>query len=94
MNSGGQDDLRQRAIERIKKKRDFFAHLLAYVTVNGFLIAIWASTSPGGFFWPVFPLGGWGIGLFFHAWDVYYGGPTEEDIAREMERLAGRRNQQ
>jgi hypothetical protein len=42
------------AIARLKQKRDFGAHLLVYLLVNAFLIAIWAFTG-AGFFWPVFP---------------------------------------
>ena len=47
---------------RLKKKADFRVHVLIYVLVNTFLIAIWAM-SGAGFFWPVFPLVGWGSGL-------------------------------
>ena len=54
--------------------------------VNALLVAIWATTS-AGFFWPVFPLFGWGIGLAFHAWDVYSKPATAEQVAAEMERL-------
>ena len=79
-------DLRARAIERLEHKREFWTHLAAYVLVNGGLIVIWAMTD-AGFFWPVFPILGWGIGLFFHGWDTFAGGPKEARIRREMERL-------
>jgi len=79
-------DLRERAIVRLKKKRDFQAHLLAYLSVNAFLIAVWAITG-SGLFWPAFPMLGWGIGLFFHAWDTYSRGLSEQRISREMDRL-------
>ena len=80
-------DLRERAIASLKKKREFGAHLLAFVLVNVFLVAIWAVTSDGTLFWPIFPILGWGIGLVFHAWDVYGRPPGEEQIHHEMERL-------
>ena len=80
------EDLRQEAIARLEKKRELIGHLLAYVMVNTLLIVIWALTGRG-FFWPVFPLMGWGIGLIFHAWDVYGRGPSEDRIRREMDRL-------
>ena len=48
-------DLRERAIASLKKKREFAAHLLAYVLVNVFLVAIWAVTSDGTLFWPILP---------------------------------------
>ncbi|HJR97825.1 MAG TPA: 2TM domain-containing protein [Actinomycetota bacterium] len=80
------DDLRARAIARLEHKREFWAHLAAYVLVNGGLVVIWAMTG-AGFFWPVFPIIGWGIGLFFHGWDTFRGGPKEARIRREMDRL-------
>ncbi len=80
------EDLRARALERLKAKREFSAHVLAYVLVNAFLIVIWAVTD-SGFFWPIFPILGWGIGLAFHAWDVFRSGPSEDQIRREIDRL-------
>ena len=82
------DDLRARAVTRLKAKRDFHAHLLVYVLVNGFLVLIWAVTNPDGLFWPIFPMLGWGIGVVMNAWDVYARRElTEQEIAREMRRL-------
>lgn len=80
------DEIRERAIARLKAKGEFKVHVLAYVLVNAFLVAIWAVTG-AGFFWPVFPLLGWGIGIVFHAWDVYRGEPSEEQIRREIDRM-------
>ena len=77
---------------QLRKKRDLQAHLIAYGTVNLLLIGIWFATMPGGFFWPMFPLLGWGIGLIFHIWDVYSPEAFSEDrIQREMRRVADRR---
>jgi uncharacterized membrane protein len=85
-----QPDLREEAIRSIKKKRDFHSHLLAYVLVNSLLVVIWLVTG-AGFFWPVFPIAGWGIGVAFNAWDAYGRPPiTEEEIRREQERLRRR----
>jgi hypothetical protein len=84
--------LRDRAIKRLKKRRDFSAHLLVYVLINTFLVAIWALTNPHGFFWPIFPLAGWGIGVVMNAWDVFRNDEfDEEQISREMERSQRRR---
>ena len=82
--------LRDRAVRQLKKKRDFYGHLLVYVLVNSTLVAVWAMTS-GGFFWPVFPMLGWGIGVIMNAWDVWRGDFTAEQIAEEMRRLERRR---
>lgn len=85
------DQLHARAIARLKKKRDFAAHVLVYTLFNGFLVVIWALTSDGGFFWPVFLIAGWGIGLVMNAWDVWRGSEfTEAEVSREIERIKGR----
>jgi hypothetical protein len=50
-------------------------------------VVIWAVINVHGFFWPVFPIVGWGIGVVMNAWDVYWRRDiTEEDIRREIER--------
>lgn len=84
--------LRERAVKRLRKQRDFRAHLLVYVLVNAFLVAIWAMTNLHGFFWPVFPIVGWGIGVVMNAWDAYRRDDFDEGrIRREMQRLQGQR---
>jgi hypothetical protein len=37
-------------------------HVRAYVGVCAMLVAIWALTG-GGYFWPIWPILGWGIGV-------------------------------
>jgi|tagenome__1003787_1003787.scaffolds.fasta_scaffold20954352_2 class 3 adenylate cyclase len=41
-------------------------HLTTYLLVNAMLIAIWAAAG-GGYFWPIWPILGWGIGVGCHA---------------------------
>ena len=48
------------------ERRRFQEHLRTFVAVNALLIAIWALTG-FGYFWPVWPLMGWSIGLLAHA---------------------------
>jgi 2TM domain len=82
-----EQEIRDQAIQRLKKKRDFKTHVLMYVTVNVFLVVIWAIAD-SGFFWPIFPILGWGIGVIANAWDVYGRKPiSEEEIRREVDRL-------
>jgi hypothetical protein len=72
-------------VKRLKDKRDFRNHVVAYVLVNALLISIWAF-SGAGYFWPIWVIAGWGIGLAFNAWAVYFERPiTEDDIRKEME---------
>ena len=78
---------RDKAVQQLKKRRDFRGHLLFYALVNVFLVVIWAITDPHGFFWPVFFIVGWGIFVVMNAWDVYWRREiTEQDIQHEMER--------
>ena len=81
------DTLREEAIARLEKKREYLAHILAFVLINGFLVVIWALTG-AGFFWPLFPIAGWGIGLVFHTWDVFRRPVSEERIRREIDRMS------
>ena len=81
------DVLRERAVKRLKKRRDFYTHLLVYLLVNGFIVGIWAVTG-SGFFWPIFPMVGWGIGLVMNGWDVFRDEEfREEQIQQEIARM-------
>jgi len=84
-------DLREEAVKRLNKKREFNAHLVAYILINLVVWAIWGvifASSGVWFPWPAFVTFGWGIGVAFHAWDVYGRKPiTEEEILKEEGRL-------
>jgi hypothetical protein len=82
-----EEGLRKRAVQRLRKQADFRTHIVVYLATNALLVAIWWVTG-AAFFWPVFPIFGWGIGLVAHAWDAY--GPdrlTEPRIQAEIDRL-------
>jgi uncharacterized membrane protein len=87
-----ENPLRLQAIATLKKQRDFRTHALVYLLVNCGLITIWATTSRDNFFWPMFPIVFWGIGVVMNGWDAYFAEEiTEERIEREMEHLQRRR---
>ncbi len=78
------DDPREEAIKRLKARREFTTHVVTYVVVNAFLVGVWFVTG-AGYFWPIWVLGGWGIGLVLHAWTTFAQRPiTEAEIEREM----------
>ncbi len=78
------DERRSAAIARISAKRDFKNHALVYCAVNTLLVVIWAA-SGAGYFWPIWVIAGWGIGLAAHGWGVYGRKPiSEADIIEEM----------
>jgi len=86
-----EDTARHLAVKRLRDRRDFSTHLVAYLTVNAFLWILWAVTEDNkvGVPWPLWVTLGWGIGLVINAWNVYGSRPiTEVDIQREMERTS------
>ena len=84
--------LRHEAITVLKKRRDFHRHVAIYLLVNTALVITWALTNGGGFFWPVFPIAFWGIGVVMNAWDAYSDDTvSERRIEQEVRRLEHRR---
>ena len=45
--------------------QSFKTHLTFYLLINVFLIGVWGA-SGGGYFWPIWPMLGWGVGLAAH----------------------------
>jgi hypothetical protein len=83
-----EEQLRQRAVRQVRKRHDFYGHLLVFVLVNAAVVAIWATVGGGGTFWPGFLILFWGIGLVMNAWDVFYRSYEDEgQIQAEIERL-------
>ena len=79
------------AQKRVKKVKDFMAHFYSWVIVGLFLVFLNLLTSPE-FLWALMPIFGWGIGLAFHAFDVFgypgFGkGWEERALEREAEKL-------
>jgi hypothetical protein len=81
-------DLHRLAVRRADMKLAFRSHLLAYVVVNAGLVAINLITSPG-YFWAIWPMIGWGIGLAAHGVTVYMDGEGMRDrlVQAELEKL-------
>ncbi len=83
------DQSRRYAISRLSRKRAYRHQVTNYVGVNAVLIGIWALTG-FGYFWPIYPILGWGIALVIQGWKLTH--PlrhsfTEEEINREIERI-------
>ncbi len=80
------DMRREAAIKRLEAKRGFAVHAAIYVIVNLLLVVIWAF-SGHDYFWPIWPIVGWGVGLAIHGWMTDFQKPiSEDDIRREMEK--------
>jgi hypothetical protein len=86
-------ELRRLAIRRADMKLAFRSHLMAYVIVNAGLVAINLLTSDD-YFWFIWPMLGWGIGLAAHGATVYMDGEGMRDrmIEQELEKLRRTKN--
>lgn len=94
---GGQDmpvelteqEIYEEARRRVKKKREFYSHLGAYLIVNIILIFIWAL-SGRGYMWFLWPLGIWGVFLLWNLIEVFVLNSISSEkaaIAREIEKI-------
>jgi hypothetical protein len=79
----------EKAKKKIEAKIGFYIHLGVYLAVNILLITINLTTSTQ-YLWFKWPLIGWGIGLFFHAFGVFAFSKglsiKERMIERELEK--------
>jgi len=67
-----------------------------WAAVSILLTAIWFLTSPGVYFWPVWPIFGMGVAALFVGLDAYGPGRryhTESDVDAEVERMTRRPSQ-
>jgi hypothetical protein len=60
----------QKARKRVEAKIGFYIHLAVYIGVNILLIIINLLKSPQHL-WFIWPLIGWGIGIFFHGMSTF-----------------------
>ena len=86
--SGMTDKMRDDKLRRIAKKRVAFKKvLLIYILVNSMLVGIWYFTAGGeSYFWPVWPMLGWGLGILFQFNDAYLRSTLFSE-EKEFERL-------
>ena len=83
------DEIRKLATRRVRERRGFYAHLTAFILVNLMLVAIWYFTG-AGYFWPMWVMLFWGIGLVFNAVSVFARGDIGSErtaIEKEIEKI-------
>jgi hypothetical protein len=74
---------------QIQRWRDFGSQVFAYGIGSIVFIVIWAAQGRG-FFWPIYPLLIWGLGLSFQHFNVViHGQITDEDVRRTLNRNKG-----
>ncbi len=78
--------IRRQIEKRIQQRKGLYTHLVIYCGVIIFLWLIWAFTDQG-FPWPIFPMGGWGIGILAHIVSYYNdNSDKQERIINQMVR--------
>ena len=60
----------EQAIIYVRDIKGFYTHLIIYIAVVGGLFALNITRSPNHL-WAIWPAIGWGIGVLFHALNVY-----------------------
>lgn len=48
------------------ERRALLAHVATFIIANAMMIMIWQFTDNGGYFWPLWVMGPWGIALVAH----------------------------
>ncbi|WP_275140745.1 2TM domain-containing protein [Elizabethkingia meningoseptica] len=68
----------KKAAKRVSEIKDFYSNLISYCCVMPFIVVINLMTSRG-FYWFVFPLFGWGMGVVIHGFTVFGIGKSWEE---------------
>ena len=72
----------------IQRWRDWSAHVAAYVVMNVVFIVAWLVGGKG-YFWPAWPLIGWGVGISFQHFYASFRRPiSSRDILPRLGREA------
>lgn len=74
---------------QMQRWRDFGSQVFAYVIGSIVFIVIWAAQGKG-FFWPIYPLLVWGLGVSVQHFTVVIRGQiTDEEVRRKLSRNGG-----
>lgn len=70
-----------------KARAGFKWSFAAYIVVNAFLVGIWFFThETNDYFWPKWPMLGWGVGIAFQYFHAYHGS-SYANAQTEFEKL-------
>lgn len=80
------------ARERAEAIQGLYIHLLVYVVINACLFAInWFTTDGEGYWWVLWSVAGWGIGLLIHLLVVIAPVFSADWVDRKAERIMANR---
>jgi hypothetical protein len=84
-----EQEIYEEARKRVKKKREFYSHLAAYLLVNTVLVVIWLLTWRG-YMWFLWPLCIWGVFVLWNFIEVFVLDQVVSEksaIAKEVEKI-------
>jgi hypothetical protein len=84
-----EQEIYEEARKRVKKKREFYSHLGAYLLVNAVLVVVWLLTWRG-YMWFLWPLCIWGVFVLWNFIEVFVLDQVVSEksaIAKEVEKI-------
>ncbi|BAZ87955.1 2TM domain-containing protein [Dolichospermum compactum] len=63
-------EVKKEQMSNSQQRKGFKSHLFTFLAINGFLVLLNLVVSPG-YFWAIYPILGWGLGLLLHGMKVY-----------------------
>jgi hypothetical protein len=63
-------EVKKEQMSNSQQRKVFKSHLFTFLAINGFLVLLNLVVSPG-YFWAIYPILGWGLGLLLHGMKVY-----------------------
>ncbi|KZX21386.1 2TM domain-containing protein [Rathayibacter tanaceti] len=73
-----EDAERALAVREVKRRRDFLGSVGGWASVSAITTAVWVASGADGYFWPIWPMVGIGIGVVGQAASIW--GPTRKEI--------------
>lgn len=82
-------EIREQAIARVKAKDSLRSVAGSWVVVTIVVLVVYFVTTPGGYFWPIWPILGVGFAVASSAWSVYRMGHDNREarIQAEIDRI-------
>ncbi|MDO5053457.1 MAG: 2TM domain-containing protein [Pseudoclavibacter sp.] len=94
MPAGGAErpdaDLERRARARVLARNVYWGVLLLWLGASVFMVLLWWMTTPDGYFWPMWPILGMGLGALSWGFSIMARSPfraRRSQVEREMQRM-------
>lgn len=82
------DQIYSRARQKVKVRKKFYTHVITWVLMSVMFITFNLFTTD--YFWAIFPILAWGIGVAFHGIQVFSDEWEEYEIEKEFNRMRSR----